>query len=298
MDNATSNDTLVDAMEAELGEQNWSAEQHRMRCFGHIVNLAAVAFIYGDIDTHREMPGEDAADEWRRFGCLGRLHNIIVFIQRSPQRRERFRELCDSLNLHRDNKTRWNSWYTTIERARQPAVKAAITAFTDDEEKVRAERLSFEDWGMLKEIQIFLKPFYDTRKATEGMFHSVDRVLPGMEYLLRHTEAARTDYADHDFIRSRVDASWAKLDEYYSKTDATIAYIAATVMNPVHKWQWFTYHWTATVLKRAIGDAKRKLRELWRFHYQTNKVMKCRLHQRRPTRRAHRTRFTTGCKQI
>ena len=270
MDNASSNDTLVETIESEMEERavQWNAEQHRIRCFGHIVNLAAAAFIYQEV-TDENLPAEDDDDEWLRFGCLGKLHNIIVYIQRSPQRRERFRDLAESLNLHRDNKTRWNSWYISIERACKPVVKQGLMTFCDEEQELRAERLSPEDWDTLIEIKAFLQPLHDTTKATEGVFHTIDRVLPGMEYLLEHLEISRRNYCEHGYLGTRVDAAWAKLDEYYSKSDVTIAYFAATALNPLYKWKWIERRWTTTPLKIACRNAKRRMKDLWLEEYKT-----------------------------
>jgi hypothetical protein len=67
---------------------------------------------------------------WRKRGPVGKLHNIIVFICRTPQRRQKFKDQpdlqhlsaggmseFDHLNLIVDNATRWNSLYLMIDRA-------------------------------------------------------------------------------------------------------------------------------------------------------------------------------------
>jgi len=48
MDNATSNDTLVHALEKRLVLSHWRSEDHRLRCFGHILNLSVRAFWFGE----------------------------------------------------------------------------------------------------------------------------------------------------------------------------------------------------------------------------------------------------------
>lgn len=49
------------------------------------------------------------------FGPLGKLHNIVAYICLSPQRKQRFKLLSSDLLPHRDNKTRWNSWYNMLD---------------------------------------------------------------------------------------------------------------------------------------------------------------------------------------
>lgn len=108
----------------------------RLRCLGHVINLAAKAFLYGietdafekDLESARE--GSDLQKElniWRKRGPVGKLHNVVVFICRTPQRRESFAKIkgltldegsnFDHLNVVTDNATRWNSLYAMIDRA-------------------------------------------------------------------------------------------------------------------------------------------------------------------------------------
>jgi hypothetical protein len=73
--------------------------QRRLRCYGHILNLACITYLYGHEAESFEaehMVNEILAREeedlkaWRRFGPLGKLHNLIVWIRRSDQRRTLF----------------------------------------------------------------------------------------------------------------------------------------------------------------------------------------------------------------
>jgi hypothetical protein len=66
---------------------------HRLCCTGHVINLVAQAFLFStDKDALSEgnnrdityLPTELEIENWRRQGPLGKLHNIIVYIQRSP----------------------------------------------------------------------------------------------------------------------------------------------------------------------------------------------------------------------
>ena len=81
-----------------------SWRQRRGRCAAHIINLAAKAFLFGnDIEAFEvavEGEGSATADslrlkiaqaEWRKRGAVGRLHNLVVFVRASAQRREAFR---------------------------------------------------------------------------------------------------------------------------------------------------------------------------------------------------------------
>jgi hypothetical protein len=67
-----------------------------LRCLGHVINLAAQAFLLGSqsqetldqlglVDGRRDF--EAMAKIWRKQGALGRLHNIVKYIRMTPQHR-------------------------------------------------------------------------------------------------------------------------------------------------------------------------------------------------------------------
>ena len=70
----------------------YDASHHRLCYNGHIINLAAQAFLFSSNkdslsklnNTASSIPSQLEMDTWRRKGPLGKLHNIIVYIQRSP----------------------------------------------------------------------------------------------------------------------------------------------------------------------------------------------------------------------
>jgi hypothetical protein len=103
-DNASTNDTCINSVLQAL-YPNMSEKQRRrrrLRCFGHIVNLCAQAFLIGkdaekvckDLDAaYREGDMKRIKELWRKRGAIGKLHNIIRYIRASPQRRQFFRSI-------------------------------------------------------------------------------------------------------------------------------------------------------------------------------------------------------------
>ena len=127
-DNASPNDTLCEAIEEcweEELEIAWSAEDWRIRCIGHIINLVVQAFLFAKVVTTEELESYDeddrnfdqSTDEARRakfrlLGPLGKAH-INAHIRKSPVRVEVFKKLARRL-IPMDNRTRWNSWYEEL----------------------------------------------------------------------------------------------------------------------------------------------------------------------------------------
>jgi hypothetical protein len=166
-DNATNNDACLGSLYPRLSPRFSEADikHRRLRCFGHILNLVAKAFLYGnepdifeaDIPEQQyqeqEQQGQEqeqqSLDYWRKRGPVGKLHNTVKFIRSSPQRIEAFRKIARDvddasgpdgfslseaskleLELKQNNSTRWNSTYLMIKRAweKQSHIQAYINA--------------------------------------------------------------------------------------------------------------------------------------------------------------------------
>ena len=110
-DNASSNDTMIRALESSLQQLGIPFNQsRRLRCNSHIINLSVLAFLFKKHPWQQENdyigPSDTELTQWRKIGPLGKLHNIIMYVQRSPQRLQAFKALSRGFNLHRDNQTR------------------------------------------------------------------------------------------------------------------------------------------------------------------------------------------------
>ncbi len=102
-DNASSNDICVAEiidfirLDLDLGEQ-------RLRCMGHIINLIAKAFIFGnksetfEADIAIAENTNDLEAEIRLQGkqnAIGKLHNLIRFIRASLQMEAMFMDIAE-----------------------------------------------------------------------------------------------------------------------------------------------------------------------------------------------------------
>jgi hypothetical protein len=196
-DNASTNDTLCRAMEKHLLNEEslkWNAKQWRIRCIGHIINLAVQAFLFQNIldieelesYDEKEKKGEKGDDEEKRakfrlMGPLGQLHNIIVHIRGSPRRINAFLEITGRM-IPLDNRTRWNSWYLMLVIALD--YKAAIDSYVEDHPDLEDDGFSRQDWTRLRTIKEFLAPFHQATLETQGDNASIDKVLFTMDVLI------------------------------------------------------------------------------------------------------------------
>ncbi|KAJ3453656.1 hypothetical protein MRS44_017903 [Fusarium solani] len=272
MDNATNMNTMIDKVSDDLEHEFdvfYDPLPHRLRCFGHIIDLAVMEFLIGKrpptTDSYRG-PSDEEVEQWRKRGAIGKLHNIVVYIMWTPQRLQTFTGLSDGLRLRRDNETRWNSWYKMVEWVLRPKVRQAITIFCAQEPALQGDVLTSSDWVTLAETHKFLEPFHDATMANEGMGDSISDVLPTMDYLLHHIEAAKKA-TTLPHLATMMETAWAKLADYYELTEDSPVYSAATVLHPSLKWAYMEKTWEDR--NEWIEKAKARVGELWREIYKS-----------------------------
>jgi hypothetical protein len=104
-------------------EIKWDAKHWRIRCAGHIINLAVQAFLFYNIFGIEELElykdqekrgklqldeAEQKRAKFRLLGPLGQLHNIVIHTSSSPARIKLFKTLAGR-HVPLDNHMRWNS---------------------------------------------------------------------------------------------------------------------------------------------------------------------------------------------
>ena len=228
-DNASNNDTCLDAFFHRINPTMTDTDilSRRIRCFGHVLNLVAKAFLFGndgafemEIDNLEQAREYDLARaRWRQKGPIGKLHNIVKFIRASPQRIEAFNAFAKELEsetfriseattaelqLCQDNATRWNSTYLMVARAwkKRGEIEAFISKLDvtahRDQRLPAEDHLSSDDWLLLGEIQNILEPLYALTMETQGWprHGQLHLVMTGIEYILTHFEAWKEIYSD------------------------------------------------------------------------------------------------------
>jgi|tagenome__1003787_1003787.scaffolds.fasta_scaffold20916204_2 hypothetical protein len=200
-DNSGTNDTLCRAIEVYLRREEedlqWSATQWRVRCMGHIINLAVQGFLfhnsispeeldsYDDLEKRGEFKdGEEIKQKFRLLGPLGKLHNIIVDIRSSANRTAEFLTLATRM-VPLDNRTRWNSWYNSLVVANKLA--AGIDTYTKDHwDDLKDDFITPGDWAQLRTIEEFLKPFHTATLKLEGHKGTLENVLFTMDIIIQY----------------------------------------------------------------------------------------------------------------
>lgn len=234
MDNASNNNTLVDEL-IKMG--TISDAEHHIRCFSHIVNLAAQDCVYEFDDK------------------LSNLRKIVTSIRYSNLKLQRLQEKCTNLSKNYfkpilDVKTRWNSTYDMIVRAVE--LKQPISLLLDElcQENNELPSLDNSDWDFFTELQLLLKPFKEVTEMVSGQHYATfNTVLPSYNFLMDHCidfqsrytrwrdgverSPYRTITANSDILPDLIVAARAansKFEKYYNvQSDYAIA---ALVLDP------------------------------------------------------------------
>ncbi|OBS15084.1 hypothetical protein FPOA_14096 [Fusarium poae] len=238
-DNASSNDACIDlALKALYPNMSRKHRvRRRLRCFGHIVNFCAQAFIMGkdaaktckDLDSaYREGDYSRIRELWKKRGAIGRLRNIVRYIRASPQRRQFFRSIqiggdlaaFDGLELVQSQSTRWNSYFLSIGRALN--VKERIQLFCDQYEPPQSDRdvldqrLSPRQWDELGHLHDQLETFYEATVMNEGRQWTLADHFQSLDWLMDEIHLARRKFEQlaEDALRKRGPNRQDKHDEF------------------------------------------------------------------------------------
>ena len=297
-DNHGSNDKCCRFISKHLREEyqaNWEPKTRRIRCHGHVINLASQAFIFapdketidavvyeirqeadvGD-ENDEEVDEDDEYDEearlamvskkkkrpcWKDIGPLGKLHAIVAYMRASELLYNEFLNAAGRM-IPMDNDTRWDSWYTMNEVACE--LEGHVDTFVKNHRKaIGKHALTPDDWDTLREINIFLKPFEKVTKRTQGDLDSIERTLVTMDILVKHLEKQKNKHANNTEFQNAILMAWHAFDKYYLLTDQVPAYAAALLLHPSRRKRYINVNWKKSWVRAVLP----KLQSLWEEKY-------------------------------
>ncbi|KAF5228115.1 hypothetical protein FANTH_14595 [Fusarium anthophilum] len=253
----------------EIGKAlGFEGKTQRLRCFGHILNLAVKALLFrhnseafeDDIQGNETLDAK-AYELWRRKGPVGKLHNLIIWIHRSDSLTNFLRSLQLTAYSKSDDpvdflEDLWyeqkSEWEGLVLRGKKSSSEMPLCL--RDENK-----LEEKDWAIIslfnevlqhfEHVLITLEGDGQQRKRKEGYIGAYGcpwDTLLGYEYLLGKMEK--------------------KLDKYYSRLDETPVYYAAIALHLAYRWGYFEDVWADR--PDWIQTAKSLVEELYRSHYE------------------------------
>ncbi|KAJ9480587.1 hypothetical protein PENNAL_c0164G05839 [Penicillium nalgiovense] len=258
-DNAANNGTLCDSLHAELLKKyDDKNDQFRIRplmrfrgrqsfipCLAHVINLicrdvlaslragsAREAKIILDEMTTESSPTFTSAHSTK--GAIMKIRLLILWIARSPQRRQSWKELSPGKQVGYDVDTRWNSTYIMIADALR--LQKELGQFVRMHPEVHALQLTDNEWSILQQVAKVLKPFWDHTNSVSKSCPTIVESLPiywSLDDLLDDVQKAEGDFEDVDTeIRNAVGRGIHKMNKFARKMDTNLLYYVASVLDP------------------------------------------------------------------
>ena len=275
-DNHGSNDKMIRILKKDI-EELPPVEHIRVRCLGHVINLAASAFIYKQnneadelskplLPTQGKKKDKDeikAPSEWRKLGPVGKLFNLVKLIHASNANINSFTNIT-GCQMPLPNATRWNSWFIMIHKALK--LRKGIIQWSTSRKSAQEDCLTHDEWRELFNYKNFLLPFWQATKAAEGDRASLQSVQISMDYLADHYAKATEFYKDNASTKARILTSHITFDKYYSIADRAPLYAASILLHPSLRRSYLDKQWSALSTKNETPyteNAVKATTSLW-----------------------------------
>ena len=275
-DNHGSNDKMIRILQKTILDLP-PVEHARVRCLGHIINLAAHAFIYkqsaeaDEIARHNQLSQGKKKDkeevqtpsEWRKLGPVGKLFNLVKLIHATNANTNSFKVIT-GCQMPLANTTRWNSWFIMIYKALK--LRKGINQWAHSRKAAQDDSLTHDEWRELLNYKNFLLPFWQATKAAEGDYTSLQSVQLSMDFLADHYAKAAETYRDNVSTSARITASHLTFDKYYNITDEQPLYAAAILLHPSLRRSYLDKQWARVSARNKIpyaDNAVKAVTKLW-----------------------------------
>jgi len=171
--------------------------------------------------------------------------------------------------LHRNNATRWNTGYSMLQSMIRNG--DAVDVFGPRHpEQLDEDRLSVVDWEQLADAVSILQPFHYATLCMESDFSGLDNILVELDFLrATFTSVLQKYHANlHLHIRRASREGIVILDEYWQWYNELSACVAAEVLHPAYKLEYFMVvvdklEWT----EQQLQDVKPRVQGLWLTKY-------------------------------
>ncbi|KAF5310636.1 hypothetical protein D9619_008095 [Psilocybe cf. subviscida] len=258
LDNATNNDTFVDAIKLleAIGAVSSSDSKKAAACGGNYQDNVVLP-LSDDANEmaerqHKENykestdDNESIADTDRILTSVDKLQKIIQSIRSSPQRKRTWlsqvMQSLDEQGLGKekqgrmpilDVRTRWSSMHQMMSRPLE--FKEDIDTFSQRFKDLHASELSERDWNAIKLVAQWLHAFREATtqmsSTTKPMLSTTHAVFCGLQDELRSTISTLPNDVDPQ-IRTRLINAHRKLSDYYHTFDQSPFYTWAGILDP------------------------------------------------------------------
>jgi hypothetical protein len=258
-DNAGNNGTLCDILYTELLKEyededdalclkppmRFHGKRSFIRCLAHVINLICkeVLTALGSGSAREAKATLDELDRHKNRGfpatcseksTIAKIRLLVLWIARSPQRRQDWKLISPTKQINYDVDTRWNSTYNMVTEAIR--LRRELTQFIRTHPEVGVLQLVDTEWSTLEQIKSVLEPFWEYTNHVSRSCPSLVDSLPiywALDDLLDDVRMAKGQFKDVDVdLREAVESATTKMDNFTRKMDGNILYYVAAVLDP------------------------------------------------------------------
>ncbi|EAQ89486.1 hypothetical protein CHGG_06105 [Chaetomium globosum CBS 148.51] len=291
-DNADNNDTAMTKVLLHLNPTLSPAQaialkcKVRVRCFGHILNLVAKAFLQAtnkklikslapeSLAHHNAAEEGRLLQEWRKSGPIGKLHFLVHHIRRSPQRRDLFSDIAKgkyarTASQHHD--FHGGPWVgirppsPALGNSLNPGRMQSLSSDPDPDIEPPSQRVeppsqrrsgrTIRPPAHLDDFEVDLPALGYRPSTTEP--HPAPSPRPQQRVVqLGEVIDDEVDDTGYAFIQKSLKLAIEKLEKYLAIMDATPAYWAAMILLPNCKMRWIERFFTDDPLKSSDIQAR------------------------------------------
>lgn len=245
-DNASNNEVMASELYLTLRDSNPEIQfcgiDSYIHCLAHILNLIVKDILHAlkSGSIQEAYTACDSIQNGKSFAtqtALARLQILALWISRSPQRRQKWKEVCSYMDLpdrfiEYDVETRWNSTYQMLHGSLK--VKAQINRFLALQTEIPP--FTDHDWHRLSQIHCVLMKFNELTLFISEKRPQISLAIPlyyELHDLLHEASKLQGSFAaiDHD-IAAAMEKGLQKYEKYYTFMDECDAYYTALVLDP------------------------------------------------------------------
>ncbi|KAK9846797.1 hypothetical protein MYU51_000747 [Penicillium brevicompactum] len=258
-DNVANNGTLCDSLHAELlkkyDDKNkpishqtsyaipWTAKIYSLSCPCHQYHLQGrTGFPEGRLSSrgkdytgltgHAKQPSIYLCSKHKKSNMKIRLQ--ILWIARSLQRHQSWKEKSPGKQVGYDIDNRWNSTYIMIADALR--LQKELGQFVRTHPEVDAPQLTDNEWSILEQVAKVLQPFWDYTNSVSNSCPTIAQSFPiywSLDGLLDDVQKAQGGFEDVDTkIRDGMERGIQKMNKFARKLDTNLLYCVASVLDP------------------------------------------------------------------
>ncbi|KAM0721329.1 hypothetical protein Q7P37_003033 [Cladosporium fusiforme] len=203
-DNATASDTLCRAIERQLTLDGvtWNAATQRLRCFGHILNIATQVFMFAKDSDAVDVATQHTANTQS-------LSGKIISIP---------------------GQTRWNGWFMITCEAFE--TRPVVAQLIDRHPELEHHWITADDRHGLEATRDLLEPFWQVTLQTEGNGVTLDEMQTTIDFIIYHLQRSEEKYASDTGLLAVVNTCWYAFNKWYESIDEVPAYVTAVLLHP------------------------------------------------------------------